>query len=100
MQLGFVTAILHDLPFDEVLAFAAGEGFAVVEPMCWPVGRAERKYAGVTHIDVSDLSQDRADDIRAAARRAGVGLSALGYYPNLLSDDAAHADRRSPTCEP
>ena len=40
MQLGFVTAILHDLPFDEVLAFAAAEGFAVVEPMCWPVGRA------------------------------------------------------------
>ena len=91
MQLGFVTAILHDLPFDEVLAFAAGEGFAVVEPMCWPVGRAERKYAGVTHIDVSDLTQDRADDIRAAADRAGVGLSALGYYPNVLSDDATHA---------
>jgi sugar phosphate isomerase/epimerase len=91
MQLGFVTAILHDLPFDQVLAFAAGEGFAVIEPMCWPVGRAERKYAGVTHIDVSDLSQDRADDIKAAADRAGVGLSALGYYPNVLSDDAAHA---------
>ena len=91
MQLGFVTAILHDLPFDEVLAFAAGEGFAVVEPMCWPVGRAERKYAGVTHIDVSDLTQDRADDIRGTADRAGVGLSALGYYPNILSDDGTHA---------
>lgn len=91
MQLGFVTAILHDLPFDEVLAFAAGEGFAVVEPMCWPVGRAERKYAGVTHIDVTDLTADRADDIRAQVARAGVGLSALGYYPNLLSDDQTHA---------
>jgi sugar phosphate isomerase/epimerase len=91
MQLGFVTAILHDLPFDEVLAFAAGEGFPVVEPMCWPVGRAERKYAGVTHIDVTDLTKDRADDIRASVDRAGVSLSALGYYPNLLSDDATHA---------
>ncbi|MBK5296346.1 MAG: sugar phosphate isomerase/epimerase [Vicinamibacteria bacterium] len=91
MQLGFVTAILHDLPFDEVLAFAAGEGFATVEPMCWPVGRAERKYAGVTHIDVTDLTSDRADDVRARVERAGVQLSALGYYPNVLSDDEAHA---------
>ncbi len=91
MQLGFVTAILYDLPFDEVLAFAAGEGFATVEPMCWPVGRAERKYAGVTHIDVTDLTPDRADDVRATVERAGVQLSALGYYPNVLSDDEAHA---------
>ena len=92
MQLGFVTAILHDLPFDEVLAFAGGEGFAVVEPMCWPVGRAERKYAGVTHIDVTDLSRgSRRRHQGRRSTRAGVGLSALGYYPNVLSDDATHA---------
>lgn len=39
-----------------MLAFARAEGFACVEAMCWPVGRAERKDAGVTHVDVTDFS--------------------------------------------
>ena len=53
MQLGFVSAILPDLTLDEVLAFAADEGFACVELMCWPPGGSNRRYAGVTHIDVT-----------------------------------------------
>ncbi len=27
--------------------------------MCWPPGKAERRYAGVTHVDVTDLSARR-----------------------------------------
>jgi sugar phosphate isomerase/epimerase len=92
MQLGFVTAILPELSLDEVLAFAADEGFACVEAMCWPVGRAERKFAGVTHVDVTDFTQSRADDVRAACDRRGVALSALGYYPNPLDPDPATAE--------
>ena len=42
MQLGFVSAILPDLSLEEVLAFAADEGFACVELMCWPPGGADR----------------------------------------------------------
>jgi sugar phosphate isomerase/epimerase len=91
MQLGFVTAIVPDLSLDEVLAFAAGEGFTCVEPMCWPPGKADRKYAGVTHVDVDDLTQARADDIRAQLDRHGVTFSALGYYPNVLADDAGQS---------
>lgn len=91
MQLGFVTAILHDLPFDEVVAFAGGEGFACIEPMCWPVGKAERKFAGVTHIDVTALGDREVDAIRATLDRERVFLTSLGYYPNLLSADASHA---------
>ena len=90
MQLGFVSAILGDLPFEEVLAFAADEGFACVEPMCWPVGKADRRYAGVTHIDVTDFTDDSADELRDLLRIHGVGLSGLGYYPNPLDPDAAH----------
>jgi hypothetical protein len=56
MQLGFVSAILPELPLEELLAFAAAEGFAVVELMCWPVGRADRRFAGVTHVDVARLT--------------------------------------------
>ncbi|HEY2840551.1 MAG TPA: sugar phosphate isomerase/epimerase [Pirellulales bacterium] len=87
MQLGFVTAILPDLGFDEVLQFAAAEKFDSVEVMCWPVGKAERKYAGVTHLDVSDFTQAAADDINALCQRRGVAISGLGYYPNILSAD-------------
>lgn len=92
MQLGFVSAILGELPLEEVLAFAAREGFSCVELMCWPVGRAERKYAGVTHVDVAGLTRARADDIRAACARHGVSISGLGYYPNVLDPDPAVAE--------
>jgi len=91
MQLGFVSAILSDLSLDEVFAFAAGEGFACVELMCWPPGAAERKYAGVTHVDVTDFTAVRADEVRALATKHGVAISALGYYPNPLDPDKAGA---------
>jgi sugar phosphate isomerase/epimerase len=75
----------------DVLAFAAAEGFSCIEAMCWPIGAADRKYAGVTHVDVTDFTPVRADDIRAACLRHGVALSGLGYYPNALDPDPAVA---------
>lgn len=92
MRLGFMTAILPELSLDEVLAFAAAEGFVCVEAMCWPVGTADRKYAGVTHVDVTDFTQAKADTVLAACDRHGVALSGLGYYPNALDPDPAVAD--------
>ena len=59
MQLGFVSAILPDLSFEEVLDFAAATDFSRVEVMCWPKGKAERRYAGVTHIDVTSFTKER-----------------------------------------
>jgi len=91
MKLGFVSAILPELSLDEVLAFAAGEGFACVELMCWPVGKAERKYAGVTHLDVADSTQSRADETNALCAKHGVSISGLGYYPNPLDPDETAA---------
>lgn len=92
MKLGFVSAILPDLTLDEVLAFAAKEQFAAVEVMCWPVGRAERKYAGITHIDVENFDSTQAEDVRELCARHGVELSALGYYPNPLDPDPLVAE--------
>jgi len=91
MKLGLVSAILHELSLEEVLAFAAAEKFSCVEVMCWPVGKADRRFAGVTHIDVTDFTTASADAVHAACDRHGVGLSALGYYPNLLDPDPAVA---------
>jgi sugar phosphate isomerase/epimerase len=87
MKLGFVSAILPELNLEQVLVFAAQERFACVEVMCWPVGKAERKYAGVTHIDVAGFTRARAEGVHALCSQHRIELSALGYYPNLLDPD-------------
>ena len=91
MKLGLVSAILPELSLKDVLKFAAAERLACVEVMCWPAGKAERKYAGVTHIDVTGFTRAKADDINALCARHGVGISGLGYYPNPLDPDPAVA---------
>ena len=93
MKLGFVSAILPDLSLTEVVQFAAKAGYTCVELMCWPPGKAERRYAGVTHVDVVNFSAAHADDIREILDQAGVALSGLGYYPNPLSPDRDEANR-------
>ena len=91
MQLGFVSAILPDLSLAEVLSFAAATGYGAVEVMCWPPGKAERRYAGVTHIDVADFTRTDAARVHELTAQTGVALSGLGYYPNPLTPDAAEA---------
>ena len=90
MQLGFVSALFGDLSLEDVLAFAADEGFACVELMCWPPGGAERRYAGVSHLDVTRLDDEAADRVRDLLRKYGVFLSGLGYYPNPLDANENH----------
>ncbi len=87
MKLGFVTAILPELNLNQVLEFAAAERFACVEVMCWPVGKAERRFAGVTHIDVAGFTRAQAQEVNALCDRHGVSISSLGYYPNPLDPD-------------
>jgi len=91
MKLGFVTAILPELTLEEVAAFAKEHSYECVEVMCWPKGKAERRYAGVTHIDVTGFTKDNAARVRDQMGRAGVTISGLGYYPNPLAPDPAEA---------
>ncbi len=91
MKLGFVSAILPDLDLEAVLAFARDSGFETVELMCWPLGKAERRYAGVTHLDAAALDPAEALRVQALCVRHGVSLSGLGYYPNPLVADEREA---------
>jgi len=91
MKLGFVSAILPDLSLEEVIAFAARERFECVELMCWPKGKAERRYAGITHVDVAALDKGAARRVADFVRTAGIAISGLGYYPNPLAPDEAEA---------
>jgi sugar phosphate isomerase/epimerase len=87
MDLGFVSAILAEKSFEEVIEFAAANRFKCVEIMCWPVGKAERRYAGVTHIDVGELNDTKAAQINSVLKKNKVYISGLGYYPNPLDND-------------
>lgn len=91
MKLGFVTAILPELSLEEVAQFASSNAFACIEVMCWPKGKAERRYAGVTHIDVTDFSSADAARIQDMLAATGVSISGLGYYPNPLAPDPAES---------
>ncbi len=84
MQLGFVSAILPDQNLEEVFAIAAEIGYDCVELMCWPKGKAERRYAGVTHIDVTNFDAEDAATVLELSGKYGVAISGLGYYPNPL----------------
>ena len=87
MQLGFVSAILPELSLEEVFATAQQIGYDCVELMCWPAGKATRRYAGVTHLDVTDFDEAAAEKTKALADSMDVSISGLGYYPNPLSPD-------------
>lgn len=87
MKLGFVSAILGEWTFEEMIDTAAAMGFQCVEVACWPKGRADRRYAGVSHIDVVDLTEEKAEYIRNYCNERNVNISALAFYPNVMEED-------------
>jgi sugar phosphate isomerase/epimerase len=87
MKLGLVTSILDQSDFKEMIDIVAENGLDCVEVACWPAGKAERRYAGVSHIDTESLTQEKADELNAYASSKGVEISALAYYPNPLDED-------------
>ena len=93
LDLGFVSAILAEKSFEDVIKFASANQFRCVEIMCWPVGKAERRYAGVTHINVEETDDQQAKKIKEALAASDVYISGLGYYPNPLDPDETQAEK-------
>ncbi len=91
LDLGFVSAILADKSLEEVIEFASKENFKCVEMMCWPKGKAERRYAGVTHIDADKTGVNEAAAIKQILAKNNIYISGLGYYPNPLDSDEQQA---------
>lgn len=87
MKLGFVSAILDTYSFEEMMDTASKMGFDCVEVACWPSGKAERRYAGVSHINVDDTSDEYVNYIKNYAAEKGVEISSLAFYPNNLDSD-------------
>ena len=87
MKLGLVSAILDGWNFEEMIDTVSEMGFSCVEAACWPQGKAERRYAGVSHIDVDGLDDEKAAYILDYCRKKQAELSSLAFYPNTMDAD-------------
>ena len=63
-----------------------------LEIACWPVGKADRRYAGVTTIDVDGFTRENAQEVQKVLSDYGLMISSLGYYPNPLHPDPDHRE--------
>ncbi len=90
MKLGFVSAILDTWTYEEMMDFASNHQFTCVEAACWPKGKAERRYAGVSHIDVERVLEDESyrKHIIHYSKEKSVVISSLAFYPNTMDGDA------------
>ena len=94
MKLGFLTAPFPDTPLMDVADWAVSVGFEVLEIACWPRATGPtRRYAGTSHIDVVNLSDQQAQDIRGEIEGKGLAISGLGFYPNPLHPDLEHREQ-------
>lgn len=90
MKLGLMSAALPQLSLEQLAAWASQNRFGMLEIACWPKGRSDRRYAGVTHIDVATLDKAGAQEINELIEQHGLEISSLGYYPNPLHPDPDH----------
>jgi sugar phosphate isomerase/epimerase len=87
MKLGIMTAAFPGKSLDDVAAWASENGFETLELACWPPGKATRRYAGVSTINVVDFDAAAAKEVHATINNYGLSISSLGYYPNPMDPD-------------
>lgn len=87
MKLGIVSAIYDGFTFEEMIDNISQNGCTCAEVACWPQGKAERRYAGVSHIDVENTSQQYIDYIKDYCCKQSVEISSLAFYPNTMDSD-------------
>ncbi len=91
MKLGLLTAAFPDTELLDVADWAGQNGFSALEVACWPPAQGStRRYAGVSHLDVTSLSNAQAQEIVGQLGNRGITISGLGYYPNPLHPDPNH----------
>jgi sugar phosphate isomerase/epimerase len=92
VKLGFLTAALPTNTLEQAAQWGSESGFQAIEIACWPLEKAARRYAGVTHIDVTTLDKAQAKEIRKMLDGYGLTISSLAYYPNPLHPEADHRE--------
>ncbi len=87
MKLGVVSAIYDGFTFEEMIDHASSVGYECVEVACWPQGKAERRYAGVSHIDVENTSENYIKYVKDYCAKKNISISSLAFYPNTMDGD-------------
>lgn len=91
MKLGLVSAILDGWDLEAALKEARAAGYSCMEVACWPAGKAERRYAGVSHIDVTNTSPAYVAEVKALFAKYEMEISSLAFYPNPLDPEKGPA---------
>ncbi len=87
MKLGVVSAIYDGFSFEEMVNHASSVGYECIEVACWPQGKAERRYAGVSHIDVDNTSSEYISYVLDYCKAHNIEISSLAFYPNTMDGD-------------
>jgi sugar phosphate isomerase/epimerase len=92
LKVGLHSAILPDHSYEQVLEICSNIGYKSLEVCAWPQGKSERRYAGVSHVDVDNTDPQYIKHILKSAKDKKIDLAVLGYYPNPLDPDKEKSD--------
>ena len=76
MKLGLMSAALPRLSLEELAVWAKANGFDMLELACWPVGKADRRYA-----DVPDADLPRSESLKDVLGRV------MPYWDHVILPD-------------
>jgi sugar phosphate isomerase/epimerase len=92
LKLGLLTAILPNMTFEEAILYAKSKGLSSVELACWPKQKESRRYAGTSHFNADDLSEENIIKTKKFLKINNIEISSLGYYPNPLNPNPEIAE--------
>ncbi|MFI6517589.1 sugar phosphate isomerase/epimerase family protein [Spirillospora sp. NPDC050679] len=87
MKLGFLTACMPDRPLEEIVAWAAANGFDALEAAAWPA-LGDRPFTA-SHLPLPGMDAAAAGRIGDLLAEHGMEISSLAYYDNNLHPDPA-----------
>lgn len=85
MKLGFLTACLPQLGLEEIVAWAAGQGFQALELAAWPVV-SDRDYQA-RQVDAAKFNKDDASRVKDLFEKHNLEISGFAYYDNNVHPD-------------
>jgi len=83
-EFGILSAIFGHMTFEETVLYAKSKGLSSLELACWPKQKESRRYAGTSHFDTNDLSDEHINYVTSFLKKHDMQISSLGYYPNPL----------------
>lgn len=87
MKIGFLTACMPQTPLEEIVPWAAEQGFETLELAAWPYD-STRDYQA-SHIRAESFTEGDAARVKDLFAEHGLGISAMAYYDNNLHPDEA-----------